>query len=248
VSQRGTDDEPPRFKEADRSFEKGPASETVLSLSQALLAPLDAILKAQVHAARSFLSFLLQIGYPHQPTSPSGGGGAPGAGTASAGTSSEPAAPEGLPYTMDFYHDVPNGGRQKLSIPTLALVPLNPLGVKEAHFQFDFYVRQIGRHNQIMAAEKEALDEETAATQAAPTGPMDRQKRPWYLVDTPLSVRGTFAPSPMPGSGSEANRVEDARFRVEVKVGALPLPAALEKLMVALGQVSRMQDTPTKDR
>ena len=220
----------------------------MLSLSQALLAPLDAILKAQVHAARSFLSFLLQLGYPHQPTSPSAGGAAPGPGTASGGASSHPAEPDGIPYKMDFYHDVPNGGRQKLSIPTLALVPLNPLGVKEAQFEFDFYVRQIARHNQIMSAEKDALAQEAAATQATSAGPMSRQKRPWFLVDTPVSIRGTFAPSPMPGAGSETSRVEEARFRVEVKVGVLPLPAALEKLMVSLGQVSGMQDMPTETR
>jgi len=232
--------------QADENFEKGPASETVLSLSQALLAPLDAILKAQVHAARSFLSFLLQLGYPHQPMPSSAGGAAPG--PASTGTPGNSAEPDGLPYKMDFYHDVPNGGRQKLSIPTLALVPLNPLGVKEARFEFDFYVRQIGRHNQIMSAEKQAIDAEEAATRKAPSGQMGRQKRPWYLVDTPVSIRGTFAPSPTPGSGSEASRVEEARFRVEVEVGALPLPAALEKLMVSLGQVSGMQDMPAEKR
>ena len=42
-----------------------PASLSEISLSQAILAPLDALFKAQVHAARSFLNLLLQIGYPH---------------------------------------------------------------------------------------------------------------------------------------------------------------------------------------
>lgn len=233
---RGTGGGPPKFEEANREFEKGPASQTVLSLSQALLAPLDAILKAQVHAARSFLNLLLQIGYPHRPATPAASGGS-GEGTAAA-------AEDGLPYQMDFYHEVPNAGRQKLSIPTLALVPLNPLGVTEAEFEFDFFVRRIARHDQIMAAEGNATTAEAAQTKDAPTGPLDRRTRPWYLVDTPLSLQGTFAPSAPDGTGADISRVDDARFHVQVKVGVLPLPAALEKLMVSLGQISAVQDLP----
>jgi len=37
-----------------------------LSLSAAILAPLNAIFEAQVHAARSFLSFILQMGFRHK--------------------------------------------------------------------------------------------------------------------------------------------------------------------------------------
>lgn len=43
-----------------------PAVTTDLSLSAALLAPLNAIFEAQVHAARSFLSFILQMGFRHK--------------------------------------------------------------------------------------------------------------------------------------------------------------------------------------
>src|SRR4051812_22916894 len=101
--QAGGRGDPPRLIEADRTpNEPQPAAETVLSLSQALLAPLDAILKAQLHASRSFLNFLLQIGYPHQPPAlgPQGAeaGAAPrlpagsGAAGATGGTGGDPAA------------------------------------------------------------------------------------------------------------------------------------------------------------
>lgn len=43
--------------------DKKTASFTNLNLSEALLAPLNAIFEAQVHASRSFLSFVLQMGF-----------------------------------------------------------------------------------------------------------------------------------------------------------------------------------------
>lgn len=46
--------------------ENTPASNTDLTLSAAMLAPLNAIFEAQVHAARSFLSFILQMGFRHR--------------------------------------------------------------------------------------------------------------------------------------------------------------------------------------
>src|SRR5262245_40389962 len=130
-------------KRADGNFDRGEAAHTVMSLSQALLAPLDALIKSQVHAARSFLNFILQIGYPHQPATTAAGGAGPGGspqagGGAGAGA---PAPEDWLPYRLDFPHDLPGGGRQTISIPTLALVPVAPLGVSGADFSFEFYVQ-----------------------------------------------------------------------------------------------------------
>ena len=39
-----------------------------ISLSAAILAPLNAIFEAQVHAARAFLNFILQMGFRHEYT------------------------------------------------------------------------------------------------------------------------------------------------------------------------------------
>ncbi len=50
----------------NKETEAKPASVADISLSQVLLAPLDAIFKAQIHAARSFINMLLQLGYKHQ--------------------------------------------------------------------------------------------------------------------------------------------------------------------------------------
>lgn len=42
------------------------AEDTKLSLSAALLTPLNSLFEAQIHSARSFVSFILQMGFPHQ--------------------------------------------------------------------------------------------------------------------------------------------------------------------------------------
>jgi hypothetical protein len=274
---------PPPAQNADRSFTEAPAAQTVLSLSQALLAPLDALLKVQVHAARSFLNFLLQMGYPHKPELPAApaapaapapaagpghpshpgaagparaaGGGPPGAAPPGAARpASSPAPPpapaqppdsDGVPYQMDFYRDLGNGKKQKISIPTLALIPVSPLGVTSSEFSFEFYVRQIARHRQIRAKEggKTALEKQVtgdlAEHDALPSEEvLDRSTRPWFLVDTPLSVQGTFAPPRGAPKDGDSADVDEARFSIKVNVGTMPMPAALEKLLTSLSQIS----------
>jgi hypothetical protein len=236
----------PNRKEANREFTEGAAAHTVVSLSQALLAPLDAILKAQVHAARSFLNFVLQIGYPHQPVTGTPPGPPPGAGTrpSPGGTAEQRAASapkDGAPYTMDFFHDLPGGGRQKVSVPALALVPITPLGVSGADFTFDFYIRELARNPQIQASEEKMTNLESSQSSGT-AEKVDRFTRPWFLVDTPVSVKGTFAPSS--GAGDERAQADEARVSIQVKVSTMPVPAALEKLLAGLTQVSTMEYTP----
>ncbi len=108
--------------------EDGRASETDISLEQALLAPLDAILKAQLHSARSFLNLLLQLGYPHDDKN------------------------EGEPYHLQFRQRVEVDGEihhQTIRVPALALVPIAPLAVSNAEFQLEMAVRKITRYTQM---------------------------------------------------------------------------------------------------
>src|SRR5260221_13013910 len=77
-------------------FQPGEADESVVSLSQMILAPLDAIFKAQVHAARSFLNFVLQLSYPHRED------GTPGAAQSGQTPSGEP----DCIYSVDFVQEV----------------------------------------------------------------------------------------------------------------------------------------------
>jgi len=103
-----------------------------ISLEQALLAPLDAIFKAQLHSARSFLNMLLQLGYPHDEKM------------------------EGKPWPLQFRQDVEIDGEvheQTISVPALSLVPIAPLAVSNAEFQLELAVREITSHTQMQAAE-----------------------------------------------------------------------------------------------
>ncbi len=202
-------------KEYSGNFEEGPAATSPVSLSQALLAPLDAIFKAQIHAARSFLNLVLQIGYPHNPVVDSNGNRSPDGGS---------------PYNQDFYYDVEVNGeiqRRKVSVPTLALVPVAPLAVESADFKLAIRVSNIQRHNQIQKSEGEAVKEEED------TG-YGHSKRPWFLVSDPISIRGTIGPS---GEGKEETGKEST-IQIEVKVGKVPMPAGLDKLLTFLTQSS----------
>ncbi|MDD5435548.1 MAG: DUF2589 domain-containing protein, partial [Nitrospira sp.] len=156
-------------KEYSGEFETGPAEASPVSLSQALLAPLDAIFKAQIHAARSFLNLILQIGYPHSPVVDSRG---------------NRRTDGGSPYNQEFYYDVEINGetqRRKVSVPTLALVPVAPLAVESADFKLALKVKNVQRHNQIQQSEGEAVKEEEG------TG-YGHSKRPWFLVPDPISI------------------------------------------------------------
>jgi hypothetical protein len=137
-------------------FTPGPASKAVVSLSQAILAPLDALAKAQVHAARSFLNFVLQMGYPH---------------AASSKDETERLKKENSSgYSLPFAFDqtvIGEDGQQEtrrivLSLPSLALVPVHPLRIRKATFDLELQVREIGRHRQIQKSEEDELHKESA--------------------------------------------------------------------------------------
>jgi len=125
------DDKTPTPPNQPEGGDGGPASMEDISLEQALLAPLDAILKAQLHSARSFLNMLLQLGYPHDDKM------------------------EGKPWELKFKQDVDIDGEiheQTIRVPALALVPIAPLAVNNAEFQLEMAVRKIGRHSQMRAS------------------------------------------------------------------------------------------------
>jgi hypothetical protein len=199
-------------------FQPGEAARSVVSLSQVLLAPLDSLFKAQIHAARSFLSMVLQLGTPHVPLDEKG----------------DPIQASGADnklYYMEFTVDSKDADRNaqkgKIRIPALAMLPLHPLSIEEASFQVDFNITHLERHRQIQRSEESAIRQEKG---------FDEKKRPWYLVSDPISVRGVLAPSASAEILKENS--EQSTVKINVKVTRQAMPVALDKLLSQLTQLS----------
>ena len=221
-------------------FEPGPAGKVKVSLSQALLAPLDAIFKAQLHGARSFLNMLLQLGYPDEEAArraqAAGGGGVPAV------------AKDGKPFTISFYHDTTIDNRtvrQQIEVPALALVPIAPLAVQSAEFRLSFHVTDVDEHKQV-----QEIREKVRTDAGVPVA----EKPPWYLVRNPLSLRGNLAPpGPAASAGEGAPQGEassrsesSSRIEIEVKVGTVQMPSGLDRLLTSLNQLSELRTLPPK--
>lgn len=199
-----------------------------MSLSQAILAPLDALAKAQVHAARSFLNFVLQIGYPHR----------------AVGTM--PDGDEAM-YSQKFQLEqttLNEAGEAEhkaltLTLPTLALVPLQPLGIESAKYEVELVVRELDHHQQIQSSELTEVSKEAPVMgsrgEAIKT---TAQPRPWFLVAEPISVRGTLS-----NPGGDGTREKMASIKVQVELKCAPTPAGLAKLLSTMTQVSSLSET-----
>lgn len=205
---------------------KIPGAQAEMSLSQAILAPLNSMFKAQIHAGRSFLSYVLQMGYPHVKVNKDGS------------LDEASLSDKDLLYTQKFRFNRTNGENTEnfeVSIPTLALIPVAPLAIDSAEFEFDFKVSNVSKHQQIQESEKEVTKLE------AKENNFNEFNRPWYLVKDPVSLRGGL----LPGSGSVQGSENSSAIKVKIKVSKQPLPAGLDKLLTTLNQISDISNTNT---
>jgi len=169
-----------------------PASQQLVSLSQAVLGPLDALVKAQIHAARSFLNFVFQVGFPSD------------AERAEARERGEILA-EHDPRTVSF--DLEQTGpdnlplKTTLKVPTLALLPITPLAIDSATFDLELSIKEVARHTQQKGE------------------PQDDARRPWYLVPDPISIRGTLADEGPAGTPGKSATI---KIHVQVQKAPLP--------------------------
>lgn len=205
-------------------WQEGPAAKSVVSLSQVLLAPLDAIFKAQVHAARSFLSLVLQLGYPHVPLDKDG----------------NPTNSDSQVYSQEFvFNERMEDGKKmvtKAKLPVLSMVPVAPLAVENAEFDLEFSVSHVFRHTQIQASEQEKVEKEMTGSK----NKFNQHKRPWFLVSDPVSIRGVVAPNANVQGQSEAS--DSTSIRIKVKIGKQPVPAALDKLLTSMTQMATVEE------
>ncbi|MBC2710081.1 MAG: DUF2589 domain-containing protein [Desulfosarcina sp.] len=215
--------------ERGKKYGDGRAERTDISLSQAILSPLDAIFKAQLHGARSFLNFLLQLGYR---------GTEKQQGTA---TGSKKA--DGTPFNVTFNSEIMVDGKPKkyqVTVPALSLIPIQPIAINNAEYELELTVQNLFHHSQTQLSRKKDDKPETA------------KDRPWFLVPEPLSIRGVLASPAEPAVPSEndGGRKETYRgstIKVKVRVEKAPVPAGLNKLLTALtemGQTQLVKETP----
>jgi hypothetical protein len=203
----------------DGTFQEGPASKAIVSLSQVLLAPLDAIFKAQIHAARSFLNLVLQIGYPHLKVDKDG--------NQLPWDQQNPDADK--LYMQEFkVKSVINNSEEvtTIRIPSLSMVPISPLSINEAEFELDFSVGYIYRYNQMQKSEQDKVKNYNA------------QARPWFLVREPISLRGVIAPHVSDEMKQSGESSSDTKISIKIKVLHQDMPSGLEKLLTALNQSS----------
>ena len=161
--------------------EASPAAATEISLAQAILGTLDAVYTAQVHGARSFLNFLLQLGYAEAKDLKPG----------------EEPAPYTIPFTYETSDDARKTVKRRIEVPTLALVPVTPISIESADIKLAFRVESLAKFQQ----SRESVRSKDKS---------EEYKRPWFLVPDPISLRGTIGPQPAEESTSSAATIEVA--------------------------------------
>jgi len=219
----------------DQEKSKPEEQDDSITLSAALLAPLNAIFEAQVHAARAFLNFVLQMGFRHKYSE-----------SEIAELRKEPAKNKEIINEIDreidakkriseleqkgtltikegnelqrlkiqwddlrmqkFDYFDDKGNVSSFFIPNLAILPIKPLGVENANFKFELNVKKFTEDFNQMGTVKGASGD-----------------RPWYLIK-PKRISGEFGKS----EGNEKS------IKIEVNVGTTDMPYGLDKLLTSL--------------
>jgi Protein of unknown function (DUF2589) len=202
-------------------FKEGAAAKAIISLSQLIAGPLDAILKAQVHSARSFLNMVLQLGYPHLKVDENG---------VAIGDVAQDQ--QGL-YMQEFNFDARSSTgeitKSVLRVPALALVPIAPLSIEQADFQVEFKVSHVFRHQQLRESEAKKMGNDKKSN-------FDEFHRPWFLVKDPVSIRGVIS-SKVSDEVKDDNS-EEGSIKINIKVSRQAMPAGIDKLLTSLTQIN----------
>lgn len=219
-----------------------------LTLSSAILAPLNAVFEAQVHAARSFLSFILQMGFRHKYTqedinrlkktdNPENKkiidnyeqGKIEKKEIIKLRNKQE--SNEGLDpnelnrlktllnkwddvISQDFNYVDSEGDEHIVSIPNLALIPVNPLGIEDANVKFEMRISE-------NYEEFETLRKSSNAT----------EDRPWYLIK-PKRLSGSIVPKNASNNQSGIS--------IEINIKKTEMPYGLSKFLASVTEASKI--------
>jgi hypothetical protein len=226
--------------------ETKPASFSQLNLSEALLAPLNAIFEAQVHAARSFLSFILQMGFRHKYTPVDIKKLEEDKETNKEvletineelearieverlrklqrdGTITDEQFLElklllskwDDLHSQDFIYIDEEGKENWVSIPNLALIPVKPLSIDNASFQFNMSINdKYENYNTIKGSAKADYE------------------RPWFLIQ-PKRLTGNIA--------SKSATENQATISIQISVKSTERPNGLNRLLTMMNESSRI--------
>jgi uncharacterized protein YaiL (DUF2058 family) len=234
------------------------AAKESLTLSAALLSPINSLFEAQVQSARAFLNFILQMGFKDKVTETDikkekarleSLGEFRGEKKErllelekhvkaqveynklrkkedlSAEEKEEKAKLDRLLEDNDMKEDVwtmrfqyVDGQNQEhtIIIPALALVPVQPLAIKRA--SFDFFMSVESKYEQYIQNQPSRVGKEES---------------PWFFIQ-PKRIRGKI-------DTNESN-VKKAGINISVEVESTPIPQGLANLLTSLTQSGRITD------
>lgn len=225
----------------------------IVTLSEALLAPINSIFEAQIHAARAFLSFLLQMGFRHRYTEEDKSY------LRAEDTEENRRILQQIQQEEDDKQTMSNlrtrlRELESLDSPTRAeetektdvRARLKELQIKWSplYNQLIDYVDQDGIDRRLIIPNLSLLPikplgihqanfkYELRVTDSVKTEPAIKTagtnpKRPWFLVD-PKSIEGEF------GSGTKKEDSTDKSIKIEITVGTMDMPYGLHKLISSL--------------
>lgn len=249
------------------------AADESLSLSSAILSPINSLFEAQVHSARAFLSFILQMGF--------------GDTVSKSGLEAEQQRLEGLLgndglepedkkelqekqdkvtylqnlleqyeeylelkkkqaadeeltayeetrleqlkaldgefesnnlkediYTLKFKYQDGSGNLHTIVMPALALIPIQPLGITKATFDFNL---AISRHRKNFSQQQSSR--------------RGSDRRPWFFIQ-PKSIEGTIH--------SDSSMQSQRGIKIHIEVASTPIPQGLSNLLTSLTQSGRI--------
>jgi hypothetical protein len=233
-----------------------------LSLSEALLAPLNSIFEAQVHASRAFLNFFLQMGFRHKYTEEDI------ASLRSSDTAEdrqilkqieeEDAAKKEMASLAATLTELNKKNKAELSDSEKQEISsvesrLRELKVKwgALYQQAIEYIDQNGIERTIFIPNLALLPfqplgisganfkYELRVTQSSKsdnqikTASGATQRRPWFLID-PKQIKGEFAPQ-------QKEDASDKTIKMDITIGKVDIPYGLHKLLTSLTGIA--QDT-----
>jgi|GEM_PF-5626692 len=230
-------------------------SADMLSLSQAILAPLDAIFKAQIHAGRSYINMLWQMAYPHLPVDANGRqipfknaykdpegkyvfedsdgnmfslddkGNKIAAAPLTTAYMTQNKADLHLPYQFPISFQVQNGDEVKEYVMQVPAITMVPSSPLGIEEANVNFQMSINH----VEDHKQMKSSEGQNYKASNDGDgFNESKRPWYLVERPKSIVGSIS------SGSTSST--DSKIDISIKLTKSPVPAALEKSLTMLTQ------------